>query len=75
MLLILSLISLLLIIFGSFFHKMIAIETISVLLVCNMAPYLISDHSVVLQIFNSLSYSNGYGKELFQNPSNQEIFG
>jgi hypothetical protein len=54
-----------LIIISAFLHKMIGIETLSVFQVCTIAPYLVNDRSIILRMFDSFAFVNGYGKQLF----------
>lgn len=46
---------------------MIALETFTILQLCNIAPNLVNSGSIILRVFDNLSYVNGFGKQLFAN--------
>jgi hypothetical protein len=56
-------------------HKMIGLETLSVLQLCMAAPFLLGDLSVVFRVFEGLAFVNGFGGQLFYNFDNVEIYG
>ena len=71
----LSFLSLAILLFSPCYHKMIALETFTILQLCNLAPYLVNGDSVVLHVFQNLSYVNGFGRQFFSSATASEIYG
>ena len=57
-----SFLALAVLLFSPCYHKMIALETFAVLQLCNLAPYLVNGDSIVIHVFDNLSYVNGFGR-------------